>query len=331
MVDQINTYEKTTGVVVWTKEADTILRDSIMQTEDGKTASDAEVMAFKKVCDEYGMNPFRKEIFPVARWNKKKNRYVWSYQISVDGQRTRAARTGELGGEDGPYWCGPDGLWCDVWLKKEAPAAAKVVVYRKGCDHGFTGIARFDEYAQKTDYGLTKFWKDMPANQIAKCAESLALRKAFPETLGGIYTREEMEQDTPAEAPTKKIKPAPAQTLPAVPLEVEEEVEVIPQRPGDCNVPEEETNEDGWTDEQQKNSVLDLGEFVDALNMLDCPAEQIEGYITNFRSRIGVGKYDTYLAWSNRNQSKILEHWRGIKYPGTIDHDLNSLMGQEQP
>ena len=32
----------------------------------------------------------------------------------------------------------------------------------------------------------------MPVNQLTKCAEALALRRGWPEELGGVYVDEEM-------------------------------------------------------------------------------------------------------------------------------------------
>jgi hypothetical protein len=80
-----------------------------------------------------------------------------------------------------------------------------VLVYRKGCAHPFTAIAKFSEYNAGGS-----MWQKMPANQLAKCAEALALRKAFPHQLSGLYTPDEMAQGDTApvvvEAPAAAVR-----------------------------------------------------------------------------------------------------------------------------
>lgn len=155
-----------------------------------KDASNDELELFLHQCHRTGLDPLSKQIYAISRHSKRENRKVMSIQVSIDGQRLIAERTGRYDSQEGPYWCGEDGVWKDVWLEKGHPHAAKVLVYKVGSTRGTTGIAHWSEYADTT----SSFWQSKPALMLAKCAESLALRKAFPQELSGLYTSEEMSQ-----------------------------------------------------------------------------------------------------------------------------------------
>jgi phage recombination protein Bet len=170
--------------------------------------SDADFQLFVEVCKRSKLDPFRKQIYAIVRGGRM------TIQTGIDGFRVIAQRSGEYEGQSGPFWCGKDGKWTDAWLAPEPPVASKVGVYRKGLREPMWVVARFVSYAQEN------LWKRMPEVMIAKCAEALALRKAFPEDLSGLYTADEMAQadevPTPVHVVQRDVKP-PQNAAPAAP------------------------------------------------------------------------------------------------------------------
>lgn len=175
-------------------------------------ADKGDLDVFMHYCQRTGLDPFSRQIYMIGRNVRQGNQWVrrWTIQTSIDGARLIARRVADKSGApystEGPFWCDADGNWADVWLKPTPPAAAKYVVLYKG--GSFTGIARFDAYkAVNKKNEVIGLWEKMADTMLAKCAEMLALRKAFPQDMSGLYVSEEMQQADNAAPVTVRAQP----------------------------------------------------------------------------------------------------------------------------
>jgi phage recombination protein Bet len=160
--------------------APTVTRDQLelVRRTVAVGATDAELELFLYDCARRGVHPLDRLI----HFTKRGNRYTPI--TSIDFLRGRAHDTGEMAGSDDPVF------------DKDARTAT-VTVYRltRGTRYAYSATARYSEYVPAP--GQDHMWKRMPHVMLGKCAEALALRKAFPQQLGGLYVKEELEQARP--------------------------------------------------------------------------------------------------------------------------------------
>lgn len=174
----------------WTPELLRVVRETV-----AKGADNAELAMFAHVCARTGLDPFTKQIHFTKRWDGRLKKDVAVIITGIDGFRVIAGRGDRYRGTVGPFWCGKDGVWKDVWLEDEHPFAAKVGVRHSSFDEPVWGIARWSASCPLNKEGQPSgLWRERDAEQLAKCAESLALRMAFPHDLSGLYTDVEMDK-----------------------------------------------------------------------------------------------------------------------------------------
>jgi len=157
-----------------------------------KDATPDELALFIGMCKRTKLDPFTRQIYFIK---DKSNKVMM--QISVDGFRVVAERSGSYAGQDAPVF--------EEDEKTGKPVKCSVTVYRW---HGETrypasvGVAYWAEYNRPGRNGYESNWDKLPRTMLAKVAECIALRKAFPNDLSGLYSAEEMDQANNIPTPT---------------------------------------------------------------------------------------------------------------------------------
>jgi len=182
MTKEITTYKNITPAQV-----------DLIKSQIAVGATDDELKLFLHVADKSGLDPLSRQIYFIKRSGKM------TIQTGIDGFRAVADRTGQYVGSSDPVF--ED--------NGKIPAKATVTVNKVvgGIVGNFTATARWEEYYPGKSQGF--MWDKMPHTMLGKCAEALALRKAFPAQLSGLYTGDEIDQAGDQGIPnnTKNINP----------------------------------------------------------------------------------------------------------------------------
>jgi phage recombination protein Bet len=272
-------------------------------------ATDAELQLFFFDCTRRGIHPLDKLIHPTKRNGK------YTPITSIDLFRQRASESGEHMGTDDAVYTGDAG-------QKDFAASVTVYKHLRGEKCAFTATARWSEYCPPA--GSDFMWRKMPHLMLAKCAEALVLRKAFPQQLHGLYTNEEMAQAGPP--------------LPMTPLNIPQ---IRPKQ--DATMVQPGKQEDGAGTTQATEKARPVVEPT-AQQTSDAPApsaadyckQQAEGMsdspIFTFGKHKGKTPYDKavpddYLAWIEPMLAKQVDDPSKARYAAVNQALLDAVRG----
>lgn len=189
-------------------------------------ATDDSVDMVLAYCRAGGLDPMTKPVHIVPMWvpeKKQGNRVISQAGMrdvimpGIELYRTKAHRTGEYAGQDEAAF-GPTIEETLGGVRVRYPEWCSVAVYRlvNGNPVRYSAKAYWLESyatAKRDSDAPNAMWKKRPFGQLEKCAEALALRKAFPEAVGAQPTAEEMEGRV-IEGEAAQVRQEPQQQLP---------------------------------------------------------------------------------------------------------------------
>lgn len=174
----------------------------LIKSQIAPNATDNELKLFLYQCQRTGLDPLTRQIYCIHRGGRM------TIQTSIDGFRVIAERSGSYAGQDEPVF---------EYDQNGKLKCAKVTVHRFSKDGvrypAATGVAFYDEYVQLINGKPSGLW-NKPHIMLSKVSEAVALRRAFPLDLSGLYTSDEMEQAEP------KLEPVKTDQLPNIPNDV---------------------------------------------------------------------------------------------------------------
>lgn len=161
------------------------------KTKGGKEPNQGDKLYFTQTCLAHKLNPFKRQAHLVGYDGK--DGPVFSVITGIDGYRSIAHRTGLYAGRDQTKF---------AFTKDGKIFSATVTVSKLtgGQKVPYTATVFYDEAVQ-TNYKNepNAIWSKRPKGQLDKCAEALALRMAFPDDLGGLYTDAEIDPEQEVE------------------------------------------------------------------------------------------------------------------------------------
>lgn len=190
--------------------------------------NDSEFDLFIHTARHLGLDPLRRQIFALVYSKNDPKKRKMSIITAIDGLRVIAERTGDYRpDEEEPTIEIDPAIASDSNPAGIVKATVRVYKFSHGAWHKVTASAHWSEYAPiKEEWSETrdvqngtwpdgnpKFkkvpvdgakkiavldasgqWAKMPRLMLAKVAEALALRKAWPDAFAGVYSAEEMDR-----------------------------------------------------------------------------------------------------------------------------------------
>jgi phage recombination protein Bet len=192
-----------------------------------KDCSDDEFNIFIGMCRALRLDPLRKQVYAFVYNKGDANKRQLTIVTSITGFRTIAERTGNYRpDEDGPSFAFDETQKSPANPLGLVSATVRVWKYSHGAWHKVTETAYWDEFAPIKEQAEHEFWEDtgafwpdgnpkrrkvvsgeirrvldtsgqwgkMGRLMLAKCAEALVLRKAWPDELSNVYAEEEVDK-----------------------------------------------------------------------------------------------------------------------------------------